>query len=215
MKRDVILARIKKLNDVRPSSDNDLPLKCYQLYMGCITIVSQLYGANSVQMLALKDEKARLMAVSGNEYSKQSILLQELYGLLATIVAEIEAGLVESVESEAMGEVYADFISLAKEALEQNSKDVAAVLASAALEDALKRFAGSKGLDTSGKDMSEVISLLKSTQLLQRTESKVVQSYVTLRNKSLHAEWDKINIPEVSSLIGYVEGFILAHFANI
>lgn len=166
-------------------------------------------------MQALKHEKERLMGIIGNEYTKHALLAQELQGLLLNVIAEIEAGLVESVEAEARGEIYADFIGLAKQALDQNSKDVAAVLASAALEDALKRFADSQGLDPSDKDMSEVISLLKGNQLLQKTESKVVQSYVTLRNKALHAEWDKINSPEVSSLIGYVEGFVLRHFTSV
>lgn len=214
MKRDVFLERIKQLQDLPSDSDRDAPLHAYQLYMGCVTIISQLYGVTSVQMQALKDEKERLMGITGNEYTKHALLTKELHGLLSTVIAEIEAGLVESVEAEARGEIYADFIGLAKQALDQSSKDVAAVLASAALEDALKRFADSQGFDPSDKDMSEVISLLKGNQLLQKTEAKVVQSYVTLRNKALHAEWDKINSPEVSSLIGYVEGFVLRHFSG-
>ena len=53
------------------------------------------------------------------------------------------------------------FVLLAKSALENNQKDVAAVLASAALEDALKRYASLHGLDVAGKEMQDVINALK------------------------------------------------------
>jgi len=41
---------------------------------------------------------------------------------------------------------------LAKEALSQDKKDVAVVLACAALEDALKRFAATQGIDVDHKE---------------------------------------------------------------
>jgi hypothetical protein len=60
------------------------------------------------------------------------------------------------------GEVLGDFVSLARSALGEGYKDVAAVLACAALEDALKRFATSKGLAVAGKELQEVVNALKS-----------------------------------------------------
>lgn len=214
MKKEVILERISSLLKLNSNEQREIPMQAYQLYMGCVTIVSQLYGPTSVQMQALKEEKARLMGRDANEYTKNSILINELHGLLKNVTDEVTAGLVKSVQDEAKGEIYADFIALAKRALDENSKDVAAVLASAALEDALKRYAESQNLEPMDKDMSEVISLLKGNQLLQKPEAKVVQAYVTLRNKALHAEWDKINSPEVSSMIGFVENFVLTHFSG-
>jgi hypothetical protein len=213
-KQDALLARIVELLKLHSGDDGDAPMRSYQLYMGTVTVVAQLYGPASAQMTALKDEKNRLMAITANEYQKHGIFIKELHGLLKTVVAEVKAGLVYSIESEARGEVYSDFVALAKLALEGGSKDVAAVLASAALEDALKRFAESKGLDVGDKDMSEVISQLKSGEHLQKPEAKVVQSYVTLRNKALHAEWESINSPEVASLMGFVENFILTRFGG-
>ena len=215
MKRDVILGRIKELLELHSGDDNEVPMRSYQLYMGTVGLVAQLYGNASAQMQALKDEKDRLMGIQTNEFQKHKIFIQELHGFLKTITAEVKAGLVKSIEDEARGEIYTDFVALAKLALEDNAKDVAAVLSAAALEDALKRFADSKGLDPSDKDMSQVIAMLKRNQLLKKPEAKVVQSYVTLRNKALHAEWDKINSPEVSSLIGFVQSFVLTHFANV
>jgi len=56
-------------------------------------------------------------------------------------------------------------IARAKLALDDN-KDVAAVLACAALEDALKRVAIKNELDVDDKDMSEVINALKAGGVL-------------------------------------------------
>jgi uncharacterized protein YutE (UPF0331/DUF86 family) len=214
MKKEVILDRINHLLKLNVNEQTEIFKQSYQLYMGCVTIVSQLYGPTSIQMQALKEEKARLMGLAAYEHAKSTILINELHGLLQTITDEVAAGLVQSVQDEARGEIYADFIALAKRALDDKSKDVAAVLAAAALEDALKRYAESRNLEPMDKDMSEVIALLKGNHLLQKPEAKVLQAYVTLRNKALHAEWDKINSPEVSSLIGFVENFVLIHFSG-
>ena len=213
MDRKVITHRIDELLAIRPTSDSTAPTQSYQLYAACVTLISQLYGSSSVQFQALKDERARLMGVSGSEYSKFEIFTRELHGLLHTVKRDVEDGLLENLGDLARAEVYSDFLALAKNCLE-TSKDVAAVLASAALEDALKKFAVSQNLSAEDKDMSEVISLLKSKQLLLAPEAKVVQSFVTLRNKALHAEWNKIREPEVSSLVAYVETFILTKLAN-
>ncbi|MCK5472441.1 MAG: hypothetical protein KAI59_00295, partial [Planctomycetes bacterium] len=73
--------------------------------------------------------------------------------ILRAAKAEIEGGWLFTIESQVSAEIFADFIALAKEALDDN-KDVAAVLVCAALEDALKRVAVKENLDVDDKDMS-------------------------------------------------------------
>jgi hypothetical protein len=132
-------------------------------------------------------------------------------GILKTIRADIEIGLVGDLRREIEGEVFADFITLAKRSLEEN-KDVSAVLVCAALEDTLKRLGVANGLDVEDKEMSQVINALKGKNLLGGAQAKIITSYLTLRNKAFHAEWGKIEKPEVSSAIGFTEQFLLKHF---
>ncbi len=132
-------------------------------------------------------------------------------GVLKSIREEIGMGMVGDLRKEIEGEVFADFVTLAKRSLEEN-KDVSAVLACAALEDALKRLGVANGLDVQDKEMSQVISALKTKGLLKGAQAKVVTGHLTLRNKAFHAEWDKIEKPEVSSAIGFTEQFLLKHF---
>ena len=132
--------------------------------------------------------------------------------ILQAAKAEIEGGWLVTIEGQVSAEIFADFIALAKEALDDN-KDVAAVLACAALEDALKRVAIKENLDVDDKDMSEVISALKAKGVIKGAQAPIVQSYVKLRNKAFHAEWDKFDKESVSSLIGFTEQFLLKNFS--
>jgi len=133
-------------------------------------------------------------------------------GTLESIKSEIEEGLIGNLELQAQGGIFGDFITLAKESLDEN-KDVAAVLVSAALEDALKRFALQNGLSVAEKDMAQVINALKSNRLLKEPQASIAQSYSKFRNKAFHANWDKIDKVSVSSAIGFTETFILENFS--
>jgi hypothetical protein len=44
--------------------------------------------------------------------------------------------------------------------------------------------------------------------------AKIIQSYLALRNKAFHGDWDKISEPEVNSVMGYVEKFIMMYFSG-
>jgi len=132
--------------------------------------------------------------------------------ILQAAKAEIKGGWLFTVEGQVSAEIFADFIALAKEALDDN-KDVAAVLACAALEDALKRVAIKENLDVDDKDMSKVINALKAKGVIKGAQAPIVQSYVKLRNKAFHAEWDKFDKESVSSVIGFTEQFLLTNFS--
>ena len=89
------------------------------------------------------------------------------------------------------GEVFGDFIVLAKHALAEDHKDVAEVLVCAALEDALKRYAIANGLNVAGRSMTDVINALKSKELVSGAQKSLLGSIPQLRNYAMHANWGK------------------------
>ena len=103
---------------------------------------------------------------------------------------------------------------MARRALAENNKDVAAVLASAALEDALKRHATSSGLAVDESTMSEVIGGLKSRGLVTGAQKSMLSAMLQIRNLAMHAKWEKIAKPDVSGLVGFVEQFLLTNFGT-
>ena len=64
------------------------------------------------------------------------------------------------------------------------------------------------------KDLPEVINALKAASVLPGPQAKVVQSFVGVRNKAMHAEWEKIGTSEVHSVIGFVQDFIVKRFPD-
>jgi hypothetical protein len=111
------------------------------------------------------------------------------------------------------GEVFGDFVALAKQALSEGNKDVAAVLACAALEDALKRFALANDLLVSDKSMQDVVNALKGSGLVGGAQKSLLDNMPKIRNSAMHADWDKLSEPVVNSVIGFVEQFLLTKFS--
>ena len=205
-----IIQRINELINRKSASTIDSA----EVVSGTINILELLYGKDSHKTKAFleqyaacckqKDRNDMRHALDGFAYSSK--------GVLPSIKSELESGLIGSIQLQAQGGVFGDFLSLAKNSLDEN-KDVAAVLACAALEDALKRYAEQQGLSVSDADMSQVINALKTKGLLKDPQASIVQSYVKLRNKAFHAEWEKIEKESVNSAIGFTEQFILSNFS--
>lgn len=135
-----------------------------------------------------------------------------LLGVFMAAKEDFEGGYLFNVDLRVSGEVFGDFVVLAKQALSQGHKDVAAVLACAALEDALKRYAAANDLSVDGKTMIEVVNALKGSGLVSGAQKTLLDAMPRIRNHALHAEWDKLSEPDVNSVIGFVEQFLLTNF---
>lgn len=140
--------------------------------------------------------------------------VRPLFHLFTSAQEDFEGGYIFNVELRVSGEVFGDFLILARRALDEGHKDVAAVLASAALEDALKRYAIVSGLNVNDKSMLDVINALKGAGLVAGAQKALLDRMPAIRNYALHANWDKIDTPDVGSVIGFVEQFLLAKFSN-
>jgi len=208
--KEKIIQRIDELINLAASSMRDFR-GGGELISGTINILEALYGANSNKCKAYIDLYQCYMKEQ-NKLPHLREIVSSTSGVLKSIKDEIESDLVGNLERQALGGIFGDFITLARESLDE-SKDVAAVLVSAAFEDTLKRFALQNGLNVSEVDMSEAINALKSKGLLKGPQASVVQSYVKLRNKAFHAEWDKIDKETVNSAISFTETFLLEHFS--
>ena len=167
-----------------------------------LSFLERVFGANQTYY----KEFINHVTINYSSHTKAGI------NILQAAKEEIKGGWLFTIEGQVSAEIFADFIALAKEALDGN-KDVAAVLACAALEDALKRVAMKENLDVTDKDMSDVINALKTKGVIKGAQAPIVQSYVKLRNKAFHAEWDKIDKESVSSVIGFTEQFLLTKFS--
>lgn len=137
-----------------------------------------------------------------------------LRGIFLSAKDDFDGGYVFNVDMRVSGEVLGDFVVLAKQSLAEGHMNVAAVLASAALEDALKRYANEEGLNVEGRTMQEVVNALKGAGKVSGAQKTLLDSMPKIRNIALHADWSKLSEPDVNSVIGFVEQFLLSKFGN-
>ncbi len=197
------------ITTVRESLYHD---KTTEIYFGTISILEILYSKQSSQIKELSLEYKRIMAAKHSQDIMDGTLLCSLIGILTNLQIEINEGLLNTIQQQVSGEILTDFLVLAKSAYSENNKDVSAVLACAALKDALKKLSVINGLTVSEKTMTEVINALKSKGIIQSTQHSLLQPYTKLRNKAFHADWDKFDKAEVGSLISFTEEFIRKNF---
>src|SRR5262249_38588481 len=115
-------------------------------------IVAAAFGEDSPHYRNLDQAYSQFKGYPGS--------LAGMNGAFLAAKSDYEGGYVFSFEKAIAGEIFGDFVVAAKAALTEGQKDVAAVLACAALEDALKRFGRLKGLQVDGKDMQQVVNAL-------------------------------------------------------
>lgn len=138
--------------------------------------------------------------------------LSSLSGIFLSAKADFDGGYVFNIETEISGEIFGDFVAMAKAAISEGHKDVAAVLACAALEDALKRFARLNDLEVDDEVMQKVVAALKSKGLVTGAQKSLLDVMPKIRDYAMHANWDKITPEDANSVIGFVEQFLLTKF---
>lgn len=170
------------------------------------SLLRTVYGETS--------EQYENFGVAYNKCVGSESTVRTLFHLFTSAKDDFEGGYVFNVELRVSGEVFGDFVALASTALAEGHKDVAAVLACAALEDALKRYARVKGLDVDEKVMTDVVNALKSGGHVAGAQKALLDRMPGIRNFALHANWSKISEPDVGAVIGFVGQFLISKFSS-
>jgi len=183
-----------------------------QILFGSLSLIKYCYGENSKQFEILYNIKKLFGQITLGNYEFQA--KTTVIGILTNLKSDIDLGLIISIEKQTAGEIFTDMLSLSKKLIDEGYKESSAVLASGAFEDSMKKFGHQNGLDVKNADLTDVINALKSRSIIKSIQANVAQSHVPLRNKAFHAQWDKIDVPEIKSLIAFLEEFILKNFES-
>jgi len=206
-----VIKRIDELLALPPGNASDLS-------NACTSLLSLVYGPRSPQLdhFSVSLAGIRKGTGGGTGWERQEIS-RVAQGALRNLRREIESGLTANLRQQVTGEVLTDFIQLARTVLNESgdgAKNVAAVLTAAAFEDTIRRMgetlAGVIGQD----DLSEVLKRLKENGAIQSPQVGIAQSYLTFRNRALHANWDQVERESIHSVLGFTEQLLVKHFAG-
>ena len=64
------------------------------------------------------------------------------------------------------------------------------------------------------KKLADVVTALKQEGVLEGAQVGIAQSYLSFRNRALHAKWNEVNRPEVASVLGFTEALLVKHFSR-
>jgi hypothetical protein len=177
-----------------------------------ISMATAFYGPTSPQVELIKRRAEAIPKEKGNAYPH--IMIYEFaHGAVTNMVAEIQGGLIQNMRLGIAGEILADLIGMAKDALAENSVQVAAVLSAAAFEDLMRRLGQEKAGITARLKLEQILIELKEKGVLQGGEPGVAQSFLKFRNDSLHADWQNVTESQVTSCLGLLDSLVLKHLS--
>ena len=207
-----ILQRIDQLLvfEYRQSRDQGV---IAEIAAGTTSLFELVYGTHSKQLEQVLPLQKLLYEGCLDPYDSY-VVRDRLCGCLQSLKSDLTEGRIVSLQAEAQGEVFGDFLTSARRALGEGQKNVAAVLACAALEDSLKQCAKSHSLDVDDADMSTVVGALKSVDAVDKTEGSILKGYTLVRNKAFHAQWDAIDNPAITSILAFTDQFLIKHFSR-
>ena len=185
-----------------------------EVYNGTLGVMRALYGPNSSQERDLRSLIEAIGAKAPHEGFRVLKAIDAVHGALRSIKAEIETGFVGSIRATISGEVLADLIKLARLTLDEpgdDAKNVACVLAAAAFEDTLRRLSELRALQHQDK-LADVLSSLKDAGVLQGAQVGIAQSYLSFRNRALHAKWPEVDRASCQSVLSFTEQLLATEF---
>jgi hypothetical protein len=162
------------------------------------------FGENSVYA---KNMNKAVETCVGEDFQVQSLL-----AVFLSAQDDFKGGYLFNVEKSVSGEIFGDFVGTARVALSEGHKNVAAVLAAAALEDAIKRYCKNNEIDVNEKSLQDLVNAMKSKSLLSGSKKSLLDSMPRIRDNAMHANWDKITDVDIGAMIGFLDQFLISEF---
>lgn len=169
----------------------------HQWLTSVANLVNLIAPANSIFMA----ECNRLMNDERFKIGIPARVVQQMYGVLNSALEEWKAGLLRKIEYIVVAETFDDFLDHATQFHKGNKKIESSVLASVVLEDTVKKIANRNDIDPKGLSLELLINELIKKDVFTPVKAKRIKGFASVRNHSLHAEWEKFDIQDVGELI--------------
>ena len=170
-------------------------------YQAWLSSVANLIVAIAQPNNTLTEQVTAVLKHKDLQNGVPSHVFLKMQGLLTSAREEFEHGLLGKIEYIIAAATFDDFIDHAASYHKSGKKIEASVLASAVLEDTVKKIATKNILTIAGKTLEPLIDDLVKAAVLTPVKAKRIKGFAAVRNHALHAEWDSFDIRDVGNLI--------------
>ena len=188
-----------------------------EVHQATLALVTAVHGSDAPQLATLRDALVNTKRWGGDVASGLRLGLWPIVvGTLRSLKGDIEGGVVGDLERHIAGELLADMLGIAREALRENTdgaKNVASVLVAATYEDTIRKMGSTLAGIHDRRELSQVFAALKAAGVMVGAPLTLGLSFLKFRNDALHADWQHIDAPTVSSCLAFVEGLIVKYFS--
>lgn len=188
---------------------SDLPeAEVVRLKMRCESALNRIAGGSSAY-------SNRITAILRSNCVDSFELLQ-LFAIAKALRDDIEAGYLKSFAELIHGEVFGDFLEMAKHLLDEGYKDAAAVIAGSTLEGHLRQLCVKHSVSTTTptangdrpKKAEALNSELVAAGAYDKTDQKSVTAQLGIRNDAAHGHYTNYQAGQVEVMITAVRDFM-------
>lgn len=187
-----------------------------ELTHGTLSLMHAMYGTDSSQEIAWRLSLDQIRGKAPlHDPNVQKQLVEATRGVLQIMLQEIDSGFIGTIHTAITAEILSGFIRLAHSKLDESGKmgkDVAAVLTAAIFDNTIHRLGNRYGLEDHDS-IADVLEDLEKDGLLPRAQIDIARSYLNFRDMALHANWTKIEMAVVRSVLDFTENLLSTHFS--
>jgi len=192
--------------------DNEFFARDFQKFLAYSRVaVAEIAGEQSSFSKQIED------IVSLDNY--HSYTAECIVGVVEGVMAAIDSGLLEGYGKLTRGDLFSDYLDMARYLLDEGYKDAAAVIAGSSLEVHLRYLCETNDIPITvqqdGKDHPRKADSLNAELRKQgcygKTELKAVIGWLGIRNDAAHGDYDEYTAQAIRSMIMGVQGFISNH----
>lgn len=137
----------------------------------------------------------------------------EVNVILKSLLQDLGAGLLVSVEDQTQAFVFDNFLDHSKEYVKQNKVKEAGVIAGVVFEDTLRTICRKLGIDDKDIKLDVLIDELVKNEVFTPLKAKRAKVSAHVRTKATHAQWDEFEMTDVVATIEFTEELISKHLS--
>jgi hypothetical protein len=127
--------------------------------------------------------------------------VDNIAAILQQLIADVDDGLLDSIEAQASSVVFGDFLDHAEHYLRGGSHAPAGVIAGVVFEDTIRRACERNKVPQRDVSLDQLISGLRKIDVLTDVQAARARAAAATRTKATHAQWDEFTADDVRATL--------------